>query len=212
MYVLAISGAANKNRNTATLLQSAFDGAISVPGATGEIINLYDLHFHGCEGCHACKLLDKTKFARCAVQDELTPALEKAKSADVILLGSPIYFGNITGTMRAFLERYLFPGMTYNKDHGTTYAKHPKVGWAFTLGAPADTYKDVFDGLAALTNRIIGDSTYVYACQTQQLDDYSLYAADMFDVDMVKRRHAEQFPKDCKDAFDMGKQLADSAR
>ena len=31
-----------------------------------------------------------------------------------------------------------------------------------------------------------------------------------FDVEMVNQRHAEQFPKDCKDAFDMGKRLAES--
>ena len=35
MNVLAICGAANKSRNTATMLKSAFDGAIGVPGAAG---------------------------------------------------------------------------------------------------------------------------------------------------------------------------------
>jgi len=211
MNILAISGAANKSRNTATMLKSAFDGAMSVPGASGEVVYLYDLAYKGCFGCHSCKLLDKSKFARCALRDDLTPVLEKAQSADVLLIGSPIYFSDITGETRSFLERYLFPGITYNKDHGTTYPKRPKVGWVFTMNAPGKVYKDYFAGLIAMTNRIIGDSEYVMAYQTQQFEDYSQYAATMFDVDMVKKRHIEQFPRDCEAAFDMGKRLAESA-
>jgi len=211
MNILAISGAANKSRNTATLLKSAFDGAMSVPGASGEVVYLYDLAYKGCIGCHSYKLLDKSKFARCALRDDLTPVLEKAQNADVLLIGSPIYFSDITGETRSFLERYLFPGITYNKDHGTTYPKRPKVGWVFTMNAPGKVYRDYFAGLIAMTNRIIGDSEYVMAYQTQQFEDYSQYAATMFDVDMVKKRHIEQFPRDCEAAFDMGKRLAESA-
>jgi len=189
MNILAISGAANKSRNTATMLKSAFDGAMSVPGAAGEIINLYDLNYKGCIGCHSCKLLDESKFARCAVRDDLMPVLQKAIDADVLLIGSPIYFSDITGETRSFLERYLFPGMTYNKDREPTYPKRTKIGWVFTMNAPGDVYKDYFAGLTAMTTRIIGDSEYVMVYQTQQFEDYSRYAATMFDVDMVKKRH-----------------------
>ena len=210
MNILAISGAANKNRNTATMLQAAFDGAMSVKDASGEIVYLYDLNFRGCIGCHSCKLLDESKFARCAVRDGLTPVLEKAIAADVLLIGSPIYFSDVTGETRSFLERYLFPGITYNKEHNLTYPKRTKIGWIFTMNAPGEVYKDFFDKLNAMTNRIIGDSEYVIAYKTQQMEDYSKYAATMFDVDMVKKRHIEQFPKDCEAAFAMGKRLAES--
>jgi len=78
------------------------------------------------------------------------------------------------------------------------------------MGAPGGSYKDFCDGIAAMTNRIIGDTEYVVASQTQQMDDYSKYAATMYDVDLIKKRHAEQFPKDCEAAFNMGKRLAES--
>ena len=209
MNILAICGAADKRRNTATMLQSAFEGALSVPGATGEIVYLYDLAFRGCMGCHACKLLDESKFARCAMSDALTPVLEKAIDADVLLIGSPIYFSDITGETRSFLERYLFPGMTYNKNRTPTYPKRTRVGWVFTMNAPGDFYKDFFAGLVGLTDHIIGPSEHVMAYHTQQFEDYSKYAATMFDVDRVKKRHIEQFPKDCKAAYDMGRRLAE---
>ena len=208
MNVLAICGAADKNRNTATMLKSALDGALSVLGATGELVYLYDLAFRGCIGCHSCKLLDKSKFARCVMRDELTPVLQKAIAADVLLIGSPIYFSNVTGETRSFLERYLFPGMTYNKDRAPTYPKRTKIGWVFTMNAPGEFYTDFFAGLVGLTGRIIGESEHVIAYHTQQFEDYSKYAATMFDVEMVKRRHVEQFPRDCAAAFEMGRRLA----
>ena len=211
MNILAICGAANKARNTATMLKSAFDGAMSVPGATGEIAYLYDLNFKGCIGCHSCKLLDDSKFARCAVRDGLTPVLEKAIAADVLLIGSPIYFSDVTGEVRSFLERYLFPGITYNKDRTPTYPKRPNVGWVFTMNAPGEYYKDFFAGLVGLmTHTVGGEAEYVMAYQTQQFEDYSQYAATMFDEAMIKERHIEQFPKDCEAAYEMGKKLAQS--
>jgi multimeric flavodoxin WrbA len=191
------------------MLKHAFDGAMSAPGATGEIVYLYDLNFKGCIGCHSCKLLEESKFARCAVRDEMTPVLEKAIDADVLLIGSPIYFSDVTGETRSFLERYLFPGITYNKDRTPTYPKRPNIGWVLTMNAPGEYYKDFFAGLAGLATHTVGDkSEYVIAYQTKQFEDYSKYAATMFDVTMVKKRHEEQFPKDCQAAFEMGRRLA----
>lgn len=210
--VLAVCGAAHKKRNTATMLKAAFDGAMSVPNVSGEIVYLYDLVFRGCTGCHLCKLLDERTFARCAVRDELAPVLEKAIAADVILIGSPIYYSDVSGETRSFLERFFFPGMTYNEDRKPTYPKRPYVGWVFTMNAPGETYTDYLSGLMGMTKRIIGESEYVMAYHTQQFDDYSKYAATMFDEDMIVKRHAEQFPKDCNAAFEMGKRLAGASK
>ena len=77
------------------------------------------------------------------------------------------------------------------------------------MNAPGEFYKDFFAGLINMTGRIIGEAEYVMAYHTQQFEDYSKYAATMFDVDMVKKRHIEQFPKDCEAAFAMGKRLAE---
>ncbi|MDR1604662.1 MAG: flavodoxin family protein [Gracilibacteraceae bacterium] len=212
MNILAICGAAHKSRNTATMLRNAFDGAMSVSGASGETVYLYDLNFKGCVGCHSCKLLEEKKFARCAVRDGLTPVLAKAIDADVLLIGSPIYFSDITGETRSFLERYFFPGLTYNKDRVPVYPKRPKVGWVFTMNAPGEFYKDFFAGLVSMTSRMIGEAEYAIAYQTQQFEDYSKYAATAFDAEMVKRRHIEQFPRDCEAAFEMGRRLAERGR
>lgn len=210
MNVLAISGAGNKRRNTASMLKKAFDGAMSVEGATGELVYLYDLDFKGCYGCHSCKLLDENRLGRCATRDGLTEVLQKAIDADVLLIGSPIYYGNVTGITRAFMERFLFPAMTYNVDRVPLYPKRSKVGWVLTSNAPYEAYAEYAKSLCDLMGRMIGDAEFVMANQTQQFEDYSKYAATRFDEAAVKQRYAEQFPVDLENAFAMGKRLAES--
>ena len=113
MYVIGINGSPRKHGNTATLLEHALKGAES-EGAETELVHLYDLEYTGCTSCFACKTLGGKSYGRCAVKDGLTPLLKKIeKDADAIILGSPIYFGTDTGMMRSFLERLIFPYLTY---------------------------------------------------------------------------------------------------
>ena len=112
MKVMAINGSPRKSWNTATLLKKALKGAAS-QGADTELIHLYDLKFTGCTSCFACKTKGGKSYGRCAVKDGLAPVLKKVEAADALILGSPIYFGNVSGEMRSFLERLLFPYFTY---------------------------------------------------------------------------------------------------
>lgn len=108
--IIAINGSPRKNWNTAILLQSALEGA-KANGAETELINLYDYEFKGCVSCLVCKRKDSTANGLCAYKDALTSILEKCKAADAVILGSPIYFGDVTSMMRSFLERFLFPSL-----------------------------------------------------------------------------------------------------
>src|SRR5665647_3224861 len=113
MKVIAINGSPRKKWNTATLLNKALEGAAS-KGAETELIHLYDLDFKGCISCFACKLKDGKSYGKCAVKDELTPLLKQIEEeADAIILGSPIYFGTVSGEMRSSMERLMFPYLTY---------------------------------------------------------------------------------------------------
>ncbi|TCL63340.1 NADPH-dependent FMN reductase [Hydrogenispora ethanolica] len=146
MKVLALNGSARKNGNSATMLKNAMEGA-KAAGAETKLINLYDLNYKGCTGCEACKLLGGKSFGRCALRDDLTPVLVEAIAADVLLIGSPIYWHDITGMLRAFLERFWFPTLTYTKERKLLYPKRIKVGMIFTTNAPAEYYVNYYDGL-----------------------------------------------------------------
>ena len=208
MKVIAINGSPRKKWNTATLLEKALEGA-ETEGAETEIIHLYDLNFKGCTSCFACKLKDGKSYGKCAMNDELTPVLDRLKDSDAVILGSPIYLGNSTGEMRSFMERYIFPFLVYSTDLPSLYPKNIPVGFIYTMGVKEENF-DMF-GLNKIielnetfATRIFGYSESLYSTDTYQFDDYSKYVADRFDPVEKAKRRKEVFPQDCEKAFEMG--------
>ena len=108
MKVMAFNGSPRKKWNTATLLEKALEGASS-QGAETNLIHLYDLNYKGCISCFACKTKGGKSYGRCAVKDDLAPVFKHIEEADAIILGSPIYLGTVSGEMRSFMERLMFP-------------------------------------------------------------------------------------------------------
>lgn len=114
MKVMAFNGSPRKKWNTATLLQKALEGAGSQNAET-ELIHLYDLNYKGCISCFACKTIGGKSYGRCAVQDDLTDVFSKVEQADAIILGSPIYWGTVSGEMKSFMDRLLFQYLLYTE-------------------------------------------------------------------------------------------------
>lgn len=211
MKIIAISGSPRKKWNTATLLQKALDGAAS-NGAETELIHLYDLNYKGCISCFACKTLGGKSYGRCAVQDDLTDIFSRVEQADAILLGSPIYFGEISGEMKSFMERLLFPYSTYTDPPQSLFPKKIKAGFIYTMGVPEEMmlqmgYALTFDRHAMILNRTYGSAEYICSFDALQFDDYSKVLATRFDPVKKKRRYDEVFPPDCQKAFEMGARL-----
>jgi multimeric flavodoxin WrbA len=206
--VIAINGSPRKKWNTATLLEKVLEGAAS-EGAETELINLYDLNFKGCTSCFACKLKDGKSYGKCAVNDELTPVLDKLRDADAVILGSPIYLGNSTGEMRSFMERYIYPYLVYSIHPISLFPKSIPVGYIYTMGAKEehlDFYglHKVIELNEVIATRIFGYSESMFSTDTHQFDDYSKYVTDSFDPAEKLKRREEVFPQDCEKAFDMG--------
>jgi len=79
------------------------------------------LTFRGCQGCDACK----TRLDRCALEDELTPVLEAVRESEVLLLASPVYYGDVSSQLKAFIDR------TYSfvvPDYRTSAKRHRFAG------------------------------------------------------------------------------------
>ncbi|MFZ0926932.1 MAG: flavodoxin family protein [Halobacteriota archaeon] len=212
MKVLAINGSPRTKCNTATLLTNALDGAAS-QGAETELVHLYKLDFKGCISCFSCKLKNGESYGRCAVNDDLTPILEKAVEADAIILGSPIYLGTATGEMRSFMERLIFPYLVYDANHSTLFTKRIKTGLIYTMGAKEDQmklmgYDQSLNIVEMVMKRIFGESESLLVTDTYQFDDYSKYESTLFNVEEKAMRRKEEFPKDCQKAFDIGVRFA----
>ncbi len=208
MKVMAFNGSPRKKWNTATLLEKALEGAAS-QGAETELIHLYDLTFKGCMSCFACKTKGGKSYGRCAVKDDLEPILRRVKKADSIILGSPVYYGTVSGEMRSFMERLMFPNMTYTDPPQSLFPKKINTGFIYTMNArPDDMRRFGFDQHIILNGRVLqmlfGASESLLSFDTLQFKDYSKVVADRFDPEKKAIRHREIFPKDCEKAFDMG--------
>ena len=202
MKVVAINGSPRKKWNTATLFKYALKGAELV-GVETKLIHLYDLDYKGCMSCFACKLKGGESFGRCAVNDDLAPILEEIKSTDAFILGSPIYFGDVTGEMRSFLERLLFPNPIYEPDVLSSLPKNIRTAWIYAMNETEELarkmgYERMFKNNEALLKWIFGPCESLMCYDTLQFDDYSKYAARRFDAEAKRRRHEEVFPKDCE--------------
>jgi multimeric flavodoxin WrbA len=212
LKLLAINGSPRKTWNTATLIKNALEGAAR-QGAETELVHLYDLTFRGCVSCFACKTLGGESYGRCAVRDDLKPILDKIPNADVLLLGSPIYFGSVTGEMQSFLERLQFPFLTYTDPPASIFPGKIRTGFIFTLGADETAAKERgFDARTAMyafiLKMIFGNSESLSCYDTCQFEDYSKVFAPRWNPEKKAKRRREIFPEDCRRAFEMGKRLA----
>ena len=211
MNVIAINGGPRKSWSTVTLLESALKGAAS-NGANTELIHLYDLDFKGCKSCFACKRKNYDCHGLCAINDELKDVLEKILKCDVLILGSPIYFGNVTGEMRSFMERLLFPNLSYDDGEPSTFTGHISSAFIYTMNITENqmhqtNYETIFEQYKKLLQLFNGTSETLISNDTFQFNDYSMYNASRFDAVHKASVKSEQFPLDCQKAFEFGARI-----
>ena len=205
MKALAINGSPRKGWNTDLLLGKALEGAAST-GYSTELIHLSDINFKGCTGCLECKRKGGKSLWACAVKDELTSVLKEIAECDAMILGSPIYFSEVTGMMRSFLERLLFPYVSYDEAGKTLFDRRIPILFIYTMNMPKAAldqigYYDRFKSYEQLFGRMIGPCRTLVSTETLQTKDYSPYHMAMFDENQRKQRRDEIFPIDCKKAY-----------
>ena len=103
LSAVAISGSPRVNGNTDTLLHRCLD-RLAAQGITSEFITLAGKLIRGCNACGACL---ETRDATCPgiTEDDYQPIFEKMMRADIIVVGSPVYFGSAAPELIALLDR-----------------------------------------------------------------------------------------------------------
>lgn len=212
MKVIGINGSPRKTWHSAQLLDNALEGARAA-GAETKRVDLFDLNFRGCVSCFACKRLGGPSYTACAQRDELTPLLAEILAADALIVAAPIYYGEVPGTVRNFYERLLFPPNHYTgeaPDEG--YGHRIRVGLIYTMGVDEAGNKAVNYSTGTRDQKrfqkFIGDTELLQAYNAYQFDDYSKYASSGFDPVMKKNYLEQEFPKECRKAYEMGERLA----
>ncbi len=102
--ILGISGSPVKKGNVETLLNRAMEG-LPAKNIEHDIVHLSGLKVRDCIHCNFC-LTKQTPGKYCAIKDDGQAIYEKAETADIIVLASPVYFMRTSARMAALIDRF----------------------------------------------------------------------------------------------------------
>ncbi|HLO26466.1 MAG TPA: flavodoxin family protein [Geobacteraceae bacterium] len=112
MKIVCLLGSPRSGGNSSAIAHRFLDTAASL-GAATRTFELNRLNYRGCQGCYACK----TRLDRCILDDDLAEVLRSVQEADVLVLATPVYYGDVTGQLKCFIDRtfsYLVPNYVAN--------------------------------------------------------------------------------------------------
>ena len=127
MKVIGFVGSPRAGGNTEQLVKQILAGAAE-HGAETTLYSISAMKINGCLGCYAC-----TKDGKCVQQDDMQSLYPEIASADVLVLGTPVYMGQMTAQLKAFVDR-LLPFM--KPDFSTRLQGKKSIVLAFTQGSP----------------------------------------------------------------------------
>jgi multimeric flavodoxin WrbA len=126
MLILIIDGYMKPDGNTAQLSWRAAE-ALRAANHQVETVLLKSLDIHDCLHCDKCQSNNV-----CDQKDGMTAVFARVRAADALIISSPIYFWNMSGISRVFIDRlYSLSGKLSGK----------KLGFITTSGG------DPFDGM-----------------------------------------------------------------
>ena len=207
---MIIDGGPRKTFNTASMLKKFAEGAASVDGDIEvKTVRLYGLDYKGCMSCMACKIKGKATNV-CKFKDALTPILEDIAQADGLVLGSPIYFGDVTGQMRTFLERLAFPWLSYN-DYSMTAPKRMPVVLLETMnGVPERNNSQGYGSMEYCISTALGEPECLIAYNTYQVKNYDRYELAGFSEEAKRAYREEHWEEDLQRAYEAGRRMAEN--
>ncbi|NYB52444.1 MAG: flavodoxin family protein [Methanobacteriaceae archaeon] len=97
--IIGIVGSPRKDGNTENLVKEALKAAGKV-GAETEIITLADKEIEPCVACDICKATGE-----CAIYDDVPDILRKMLDSHGLIIGSPVYFGNVSAQVKILMDR-----------------------------------------------------------------------------------------------------------
>lgn len=102
--ILILNGAGKKNGNTAAMVKTFTDAARANGNEITEFF-LHDMDIAGCIDCNECRQKDKSDPDPCSQKDDMGKIYPFIRQADVIVFASPVYFWDITGTLKTAVDR-----------------------------------------------------------------------------------------------------------
>ena len=126
MKAICIVGSPDEQGSTAFLVDRVIDG-MRAQGIAVQKYVLGGMRIGYCDGCRTCETSRK-----CVIRDDMDALLYGILEADIVLLASPSYWGDVTGQMKVFIDRSL---PLCNASTGFTPVPPGKIGAAVAIRA-----------------------------------------------------------------------------
>nr|WP_231588260.1 flavodoxin family protein [Methanosarcina thermophila] len=134
-------GSPNINGNTAKLVNAILEGAAE-NGAEKVIYNLGSLNIKGCDACCKCQ-----ESGCCPIDDDMQEIYQQIQTADMIVLGSPVYMWQMTAQTKLLIDRMT----AFLKPNFSSRLDNKKLILVFSQGSPdRDAFKPYFKYTAGL--------------------------------------------------------------
>jgi multimeric flavodoxin WrbA len=181
--VLVINGSTRELGNTDTVLKAFLNG-VADGGLNAREVVLRELDINNCIGCCKCKQEKKCNF-----QDDMTELRDLVIKSDVLVFASPIYWCEITGLMKTFIDRLYF----FHHEDNKKLVAGKKALMITTLGEKDAAYESQI--LAEFYKRCM------HSLNIDILD--MLYYPDLMERDDIAKK-----PEYSRAAYKTGKALA----
>ena len=142
-----VNGSPRGRRGNTHIMVEAFSDGASRAGADIDHLFLNDLDIHECLGCFSCWT---ARPGECVQKDRMEEILTPAIECDVLILATPLYFDNVTGLMKIFLDRLIAqmdPRFELDDNgeyrHVKRFDRHPDLGIISNCGFPEQSHFQV---------------------------------------------------------------------
>jgi len=148
--VLIVNSSARNKSNSSILSAQVAQGAKSA-GHEVETLEIGRLRINPCLGCLACRQPDSVY---CAQKDDMAPFYKSIVAADAIIFASPVYWFNLGGQIKQFIDRCFAVAVAPDADSSSPFSEKA-LGLVLTYGGD-----DVFDSGAINAIRSIQDTCH----------------------------------------------------
>jgi multimeric flavodoxin WrbA len=105
LQILVLSGSRNRQGKTARAIEAVNRG-ISAAGGSAEVIFLTEKKLERCRQCEKDGWGICRSEGRCIIEDDFAPIVDRLLAADLVVFATPVYFADLSESMRGFLDRF----------------------------------------------------------------------------------------------------------
>ena len=139
MFSLAIQGSPRKSGNTSIMVLTFLE-ELEAKGAKGKILEVYNMKIMPCVECGAC-----VEDGFCPIEDDMQEIYGLLRSADLVIIGTPIFFYGPTAPIKALIDRSQALWARKYVLGLTDPGRKNRKGFLLTVGATKG--KNLFEGV-----------------------------------------------------------------